>query len=189
MAVQPPTLLRNDVTARTFVSTRDYLNPQLAKVVKTLGFDRFYERGEGCYLYDDDGTTLPRHVERLRGLRAGPFPPGRQGRPAPGPRRRPAEHGADGLRAAAGTARRAVGDAQPRADRASRLRQLRRRGGGGGDQVRAGEHPARRICTTPTPTTVSRWAPWRSTVHRTSARVSGRCSPARRRFPSVTSTP
>ncbi len=34
-----------------------YLNPQLAKVVKTLGFDRFYERGEGCYLFDENGQS------------------------------------------------------------------------------------------------------------------------------------
>ncbi|MGC2169523.1 MAG: aspartate aminotransferase family protein [Acidimicrobiales bacterium] len=33
-----------------------YMNPQLAKVVKTLGFDRFYVRGEGCYLYDEEGV-------------------------------------------------------------------------------------------------------------------------------------
>jgi acetylornithine/succinyldiaminopimelate/putrescine aminotransferase len=32
-----------------------YLNPQLARVLKTLGFDRYYVRGEGCYLYDDRG--------------------------------------------------------------------------------------------------------------------------------------
>ena len=32
-----------------------YINPQLTKVVKTLGFDRFYVRGEGCYLYDEEG--------------------------------------------------------------------------------------------------------------------------------------
>ncbi len=32
-----------------------YVNPQLAGVLKTLGFDTFYERGEGCYLYDDRG--------------------------------------------------------------------------------------------------------------------------------------
>jgi len=32
-----------------------YLNPQLARVLKTLGFDRYYMRGEGCYLYDDRG--------------------------------------------------------------------------------------------------------------------------------------
>ncbi|MGH9171903.1 MAG: aspartate aminotransferase family protein [Acidimicrobiales bacterium] len=33
----------------------EFLNPQLVKVLKTLGFDRFYERGEGCYLYDKSG--------------------------------------------------------------------------------------------------------------------------------------
>jgi len=27
----------------------EYMNPQLARVLKTLGFDRFYERGEGAY--------------------------------------------------------------------------------------------------------------------------------------------
>jgi acetylornithine/succinyldiaminopimelate/putrescine aminotransferase len=32
-----------------------YLNPQLARVLKTLAFDRYFVRGEGCYLYDDRG--------------------------------------------------------------------------------------------------------------------------------------
>ena len=32
-----------------------YLNPQLARVLKTLGFDRYFVRGEGCYLFDDRG--------------------------------------------------------------------------------------------------------------------------------------
>jgi acetylornithine/succinyldiaminopimelate/putrescine aminotransferase len=34
-----------------------YMNPQLTKVITTLGFDRFYARGEGCYLYDEDGAS------------------------------------------------------------------------------------------------------------------------------------
>jgi len=38
-----------------FTLHSDLLNPQLARVLKTLGFDRFYVRGEGCYLYDDKG--------------------------------------------------------------------------------------------------------------------------------------
>ena len=42
-----------------------YLNPQLARVVKTLGFDRFYDRGEGCYLYDDEGR---RYLDMLSGF-------------------------------------------------------------------------------------------------------------------------
>jgi ornithine--oxo-acid transaminase len=43
----------------------EYLNPQLTKVVKTLGFDRFYERAEGCYLYDADGK---RYLDLLSGF-------------------------------------------------------------------------------------------------------------------------
>ncbi len=42
-----------------------YMNPQLAKVVKTLGFDRFYVRGEGCYLYDDEGV---KYLDLLSGF-------------------------------------------------------------------------------------------------------------------------
>src|SRR5207244_6346890 len=33
-----------------------HLNPQMVKVLRTIGFDRFYERGEGCYLFDRDGA-------------------------------------------------------------------------------------------------------------------------------------
>ncbi len=33
----------------------EYLNPQLAKVLTTLGFNRTYIRGEGAYLIDDHG--------------------------------------------------------------------------------------------------------------------------------------
>jgi ornithine--oxo-acid transaminase len=32
-----------------------YMNRQLARVLTTLGFNRNYVRGEGCYLYDDQG--------------------------------------------------------------------------------------------------------------------------------------
>lgn len=42
-----------------------YGNPMLAGVVKTLGFDRFYERGEGCYLIDDTGR---RYLDLLSGF-------------------------------------------------------------------------------------------------------------------------
>ena len=42
-----------------------YLNPQLTKVIKTLGFDRFYDRGEGCYLIDDEGR---RYLDLLSGF-------------------------------------------------------------------------------------------------------------------------
>jgi len=43
----------------------EYMNPQLARVLKTLGFDRFYERGEGAYLYDDRGD---RYLDLLSGF-------------------------------------------------------------------------------------------------------------------------
>jgi ornithine--oxo-acid transaminase len=42
-----------------------HLNPQLTRVLETLGFDRFYERGEGCYLYDKDGA---RYLDLLSGF-------------------------------------------------------------------------------------------------------------------------
>jgi ornithine--oxo-acid transaminase len=48
-----------------FTLHNEYLNPQLARVLKTLGFDRFYVRGEGCYLYDDKGN---RYLDFLAGF-------------------------------------------------------------------------------------------------------------------------
>jgi ornithine--oxo-acid transaminase len=42
-----------------------FLNPQLARVLKTIGFDRFYVRGEGCYLWDADGR---RYLDLLSGF-------------------------------------------------------------------------------------------------------------------------
>ena len=38
-----------------FVLHEQYLNNQLTRVLKTLGFDRYYVRGDGCYLWDDRG--------------------------------------------------------------------------------------------------------------------------------------
>ncbi|HLN06258.1 MAG TPA: aminotransferase class III-fold pyridoxal phosphate-dependent enzyme, partial [Acidimicrobiales bacterium] len=43
----------------------EYLNPQLVKVLKTLGFDRIYVRGEGSYLYDRNGD---RYLDFLSGF-------------------------------------------------------------------------------------------------------------------------
>ena len=60
--------LENLLTSRhgeNFELHAKYLNPQLTKVVKTLGFDRFYEHGEGCYLIDEDGT---RYLDMLSGF-------------------------------------------------------------------------------------------------------------------------
>ncbi|MDA8292015.1 MAG: aspartate aminotransferase family protein [Actinomycetota bacterium] len=33
------------------------VNPQLVRVLRTIGFDRRYVRAEGCYLYDDSGRS------------------------------------------------------------------------------------------------------------------------------------
>jgi acetylornithine/succinyldiaminopimelate/putrescine aminotransferase len=41
------------------------VNPQLARVLKTIGFDRQYVRAEGCYLYDADGA---RYLDFLAGF-------------------------------------------------------------------------------------------------------------------------
>jgi acetylornithine/succinyldiaminopimelate/putrescine aminotransferase len=43
----------------------EFMNPQWARVLRTLGFDRFYVRGEGCYLYDDRGE---RYLDMLSGF-------------------------------------------------------------------------------------------------------------------------
>ncbi len=42
-----------------------YINPQLVKVLRSIGFDRFYSRAEGAYLYDDDGR---RYLDFLSGF-------------------------------------------------------------------------------------------------------------------------
>jgi acetylornithine/succinyldiaminopimelate/putrescine aminotransferase len=42
-----------------------FLNPQLVKVLRTIGFDRHYVRGEGSYLIDDKGD---RYLDFLSGF-------------------------------------------------------------------------------------------------------------------------
>jgi ornithine--oxo-acid transaminase len=49
-----------------------YLNPQLGRIVRTLGFDRVWTRGEGAYLFDAEGT---RYLDLLSGY--GTFAVGR----------------------------------------------------------------------------------------------------------------
>lgn len=43
----------------------EHLNHQLARVLKTIGFDRFYVRGKGSYLYDAEGE---RYLDFLSGF-------------------------------------------------------------------------------------------------------------------------
>jgi 4-aminobutyrate aminotransferase-like enzyme len=42
-----------------------YLSPQLPRVLETLGMDRLYVRGEGCYLYDANDR---RYLDLLSGF-------------------------------------------------------------------------------------------------------------------------
>jgi ornithine--oxo-acid transaminase len=42
-----------------------YVNPQLTRVLGTIEFDRFYVKGEGCYLIDDQGR---RYLDFLSGF-------------------------------------------------------------------------------------------------------------------------
>lgn len=44
---------------------RQHLNAQLVRVLNTIGYDRFYERGEGAYLIDQEGN---RYLDFLSGF-------------------------------------------------------------------------------------------------------------------------
>jgi ornithine--oxo-acid transaminase len=50
--------------AEAMALNQRYLNPQLGRVVQTLGFDRDWVRGEGAYLIDRDGA---RYLDLLSG--------------------------------------------------------------------------------------------------------------------------
>jgi hopanoid-associated sugar epimerase len=52
-------------SGENFALHERYMNRQLARVLGTLGFDRTYVRGEGCYLYDDAGH---RYLDFLSGF-------------------------------------------------------------------------------------------------------------------------
>src|SRR5512139_3254999 len=43
----------------------EYINPQMAKVLKTLGFDPVYVRGQGAHLWDDKGDD---YLDMLAGF-------------------------------------------------------------------------------------------------------------------------
>ena len=49
-----------------------FLNPQLGRIVRTLGYDRGWTRGEGAYLFDENGD---RYLDLLSG--SGVFAVGR----------------------------------------------------------------------------------------------------------------
>ena len=91
-----------------------HLNPQLPRVLRTLGFDRTYVRGEGPWLYDDRGE---RYLDLLAGF--GVFALGRSHPAIKAALHRAIdldlpEHGPDRLRAAPRAARRGALRAQRR---------------------------------------------------------------------------
>ena len=49
---------------RNFELHEKYLNTQMVKVLRTLGFDRQYVRARGAYLFDDEGR---RYLDLLSG--------------------------------------------------------------------------------------------------------------------------
>lgn len=54
-----------DRAGEDFSLHNQHLNPQLPRVLKTIGFDRFYVRGEGCHLWDAEGH---RYLDLLSGF-------------------------------------------------------------------------------------------------------------------------
>ncbi len=41
---------------KNFILHEQYINPQFVRVLRTIGFDKVYERAEGAYFYDAEGT-------------------------------------------------------------------------------------------------------------------------------------
>ena len=66
----------NERSGENFSLHSEYINPQLPRVLGQIEFDRFYVKGEGCYLIDDRGD---RYLDFLSGF--GVFALGR-GHPA-----------------------------------------------------------------------------------------------------------
>ena len=64
MALDVAALL-NDRRGENFALHNRLMDPQLARILKTLGFDRLYVGGEGCYLVDDRGE---RYLDMLSGF-------------------------------------------------------------------------------------------------------------------------
>jgi len=54
----------------------EYVNPQLAKVLKTIGFDRSYVRGEGSYLWDKEGNKYLDFITIASSFKGWTCPPG-----------------------------------------------------------------------------------------------------------------
>src|SRR5260221_378099 len=57
-----------DRASESFSLHEKYLNRQMVRVLKTIGFDRHYTRAEGAYLFDKTGA---RYLDLLAGFRDG----------------------------------------------------------------------------------------------------------------------
>ena len=120
-----------------------YLNRQMVRVLKTIGFDRNWVAGEGAYLIDIEGRPLPGPALRLRGVRPRAQPSGRAGAARASAGGRDAEPAPARGDAAPGRARRGAARARPAVASAAVLLTNSRRGGGRGrDQDGARRHRA-----------------------------------------------
>src|SRR3982074_3511719 len=62
----PPTVaeILNDRTGEELALNDRYLNPQMGRILRTLGFDKVWRGGEGAHLSDADGQ---RYLELFGG--------------------------------------------------------------------------------------------------------------------------
>lgn len=56
--------LLTDHRGKNFILHEQYINPQFVRVLRTIGFDKVYERSEGAYFYDAEGN---RYLDFLSG--------------------------------------------------------------------------------------------------------------------------
>ena len=166
-----------------------YMNPQMPRVLRTIGFDADYVRAEGAYLYDRDGR---RYLDFLAGF--GVFALGRW-HPAIDQALRDvdrllaAQPRADGVRPAGGAARRSARRAHAARRLPLLLHQQRRRVGRDGAEVRAlRDRPVARAVRRPRVPRPHHRRARAQRWHASSATASASCSPAARRCRSATST-
>jgi ornithine--oxo-acid transaminase len=62
---QPIAEIFNSRAQENLVLHESYLNHQMVRVLRTIGFDRHYVRGSGAYLWDDEGN---RYLDLLSGF-------------------------------------------------------------------------------------------------------------------------
>src|ERR1700761_9761390 len=75
MTFDLPSLLAGHATDGAELHAR-YLNPQLPRTLRTIGFDRNYVRGEGAYLFDAEGNAYADFLSGFGGFAAGRSHPG-----------------------------------------------------------------------------------------------------------------